>query len=352
MLSPNLLRENAKSLNFTLSTKEDKRLTILDDLTTANRENFADDVRRGLMSRQKFLLPKYFYDSVGSELFVKITQTAEYYPTKKEISILDTYASDFVEICEDVDVLVELGSGSSEKTNPLINQFHKNRNSFQYIPIDVSDIIIESSKELLDKYSNLYITSIIAEYEKGLEVVYNLVSKPKLLLFLGSSIGNFNPPEIEAFLKTVRNAMRTGDFIMIGFDLVKDHHVLNAAYNDSLGVTKDFNLNILRRINRELNGNFDLSKFKHTAFYNATKSRVEMYLISKEEQCVTIDALKKKIDFKKDEAIHTENSHKFTDIMIHSYGQRAGLEIVKMWTDPQNYFAIALFKPEKISHLL
>ena len=350
MLNPNLLRENAKSLNFNLDTKENKRLIILSEITTANRASFAEDVQKGLLNQPKFLLPKYFYDSYGSELFIKITQTTEYYPTKVEKLILKTYASEMVSICKKVDVLVELGSGSSEKTETILKQFHQNRGTFQYIPVDVSDIIIESSKDLLERYDNLYITSIISEYEKGLELVSNLERKGKLFLFLGSSIGNFNPSEIEAFLKSVRNAMQADDFLLIGFDLVKDHHVLNAAYNDSQGITREFNLNILRRINMELNANFDLSKFIHSAFYNEEKSRVEMHLVSQQDQLIRIDKLDKKIKFKKGESIHTENSYKFTDMMIYSYAQRAGLEALKMWTDPQNYFALTLFRPANTTY--
>ena len=169
-------------------------------------------------------------------------------------------------------------------------------------------------------------------------------SRAKLVLFLGSSIGNFEPPEIKEFLTMTRQSLNQEDFILIGFDLVKDRDILYAAYNDAEGITKDFNLNILARINRELDANFDLNKFEHNAFFNEKQSRIEMHLVSKENQIVTIGALKTKISFKKNETIHTENSHKFTHKMICSYATDAGLQVIKTWTDPKNYFSLNLLR--------
>jgi dimethylhistidine N-methyltransferase len=176
--------------------------------------------------------------------------------------------------------------------------------------------------------------------------VSKLENGSKLVLFLGSSIGNFNPFEIENFLKMVRKSLNKDDYILIGFDLVKDRAVLEAAYNDAQGMTREFNFNLLRRINRELDGNFDNRKFRHHALFNEDHSRIEMHLVSREAQTVLIKSLNLEIKFKAEETIHTENSHKFTKKMIHHYGQQAKLTLVNTWTDPKDYFALCLFKPD------
>ena len=289
-------------------------LTLLDVYSPIqNLDNFAKDVLLGLKADKKFLSPKYFYDQKGSELFVQITKTDEYYPTRTEREIINQFSPDIID----------------------------------YIMIDVSDIIIESGKELLKKYDRLSVTGILSDYTRGLTLVPKIGNKAKLILFLGSSIGNFEPHEIEKFLVLTRQNLNQEDFILVGFDLVKDRKILHAAYNDTKGITKAFNLNILRRINRELEANFDLNKFEHHAFYNENRSRIEMHLVSKENQMVTIDALKIKIYFKKNESIHTENSYKFTHKMIHSYAGMANLNIIKTWTDPANYFALCLMRQNR-----
>ena len=323
-------------------------LTLLDVYSPIqNLDNFAKDVLLGLKADKKFLSPKYFYDQKGSELFVQITKTDEYYPTRTEREIINQFSPDIIKKCENVEQLIELGSGNSEKTDILLKNFHEKRNKIDYIMIDVSDIIIESGKELLKKYDRLSVTGILSDYTRGLTLVPKIGNKAKLILFLGSSIGNFEPHEIEKFLVLTRQNLNQEDFILVGFDLVKDRKILHAAYNDTKGITKAFNLNILRRINRELEANFDLNKFEHHAFYNENRSRIEMHLVSKENQMVTIDALKIKIYFKKNESIHTENSYKFTHKMIHSYAGMANLNIIKTWTDPANYFALCLMRQNR-----
>jgi len=344
MLLDSVLIERAKPLEIKQRLSNVDGLTILDDSTKQNLNNFSQDVLTGLNADKKFLSPKYFYDQRGSELFVQITQTAEYYPTRTEKSILNHYSSSIVERCENVNWLVELGSGSSEKTDSILCEFHKKRKSFNYIPIDVSDIIIDSGKKLLEKYDRLSVTGILSDYERGLSLVSNVENGAKLILFLGSSIGNFEPAEIKSFLIMTRNTLNEEDYILIGFDLVKDRDVLHAAYNDAQGITEAFNFNILSRINRELGGNFDIKKFEHKAFFNEKYSRIEMHLVSKENQSISIEALNTKIFFNKDETIHTENSHKFTPKMILSYANDADLDVVQTWTDPMDYFALCLLR--------
>jgi dimethylhistidine N-methyltransferase len=344
MLLNSVLIEKAKPLDITLKTSDGNRLTILGDSSNHSLDNFAQDVLAGLKAEKKFLSPKYFYDQTGSELFVQITQTEEYYPTRTEKSILNHYSAQIVDKCDKVNWLVELGSGISEKTDSLLCEFHKKGKTFNYIPIDVSDIIIDSGKKLLEKYDRLSVTGILSDYERGLSLVSKVENGAKLILFLGSSIGNFEPVEIDAFLSMTRQTLGDADFILIGFDLVKDREVLQAAYNDAQGITEAFNYNILKRINRELDGNFDIGKFEHKAFFNEKHSRIEMHLVSKENQTVTIGAMNTKISFKYKETIHTENSHKFTPEMIRSYADKAELAVVETWTDPQDYFALCLLR--------
>jgi dimethylhistidine N-methyltransferase len=339
-----MLIEHAKPLDMSLRTVGSNGLTILGDSLNHNINSFAEDVLTGLKSDKKYLSPKYFYDTAGSELFVRITQTEEYYPTRTEQSILNHYSPEIVNTCTEVNWLVELGSGSCEKTDALLCEFHKNRTTFNYIPIDVSDIIIDSSKKLLEKYDRLSVTGILSDYEKGLSLISKVENGSKLILFLGSSIGNFEPNEIDAFLKMTQQTLHENDYILIGFDLVKDRQVLEAAYNDGQGITEAFNYNMLKRINRELDGNFNVKKFGHRAFFNETYSRIEMHLVSKERQTVTLGTLKTKINFVAGETIHTENSHKFTLEMISTYADTAKLEIVKTWTDPKEYFALCLLR--------
>jgi len=344
MLLKSMLLEHAKPMDMDLRKIETNGLTIFRDSQNQNLNNFAQDVLKGLSADQKYLSPKYFYDQNGSDLFVKITQTEDYYPTRTEQMILDIYSTEIVDTCAEVNWLVELGSGSSEKTDSLLCEFHRKRKTFNYIPIDVSDIIIDSGKKLLEKYDGLSVTGILSDYERGLSLISIVENGSKLILFLGSSIGNFEPGEIDSFLTMTHKALYDNDYILIGFDLVKDRQVLDAAYNDDQGITEEFNLNILNRINRELKGNFNLDKFEHLAFYDEEYSRIEMHLVSKTDQTVSIGALKTKISFKTGESIHTENSHKFTIDMITSYANSASLEVVKTWTDPMKYFALCLLR--------
>jgi len=342
-----MLIEEANPLNMALKPTTVDGLTILGDKKHHQLDNFGQDVLEGLTADQKTLSPKYFYDQVGSDLFVKITKTEEYYPTRTELSLLTQYAPQIVDSCDHVNWLVELGSGSSEKTDALLCEFHTKRRTFNYIPIDVSDIIIDSGKKLLEKYDRLSVTGILSDYERGLTLVSKVENGSKLILFLGSSIGNFDQDEIVSFLKMTYQAIHYSDYILIGFDLVKDRHVLEAAYNDAQGITEEFNYNILKRINRELDGNFDLNKFEHKAYFNEQKSRIEMHLVSMENQTVTIGELNTKILFNSGESIHTENSHKFTMKMIESYAEEAQLEVFKTWTDPKDYYALCLLRKKQ-----
>jgi L-histidine N-alpha-methyltransferase len=304
---------------------------------------FAEDVRTGLTQDNKFLFPKYFYDDRGSKLFDRITQTEDYYPTRTEKSILIDRSSDIIEFSKNKTVLVELGSGTSTKTRHILDAKLKTGKPLNYIPLDVSDILIPTSEQLIKDYSNLTINGILSEYITGYRIVKDIDASPNLTIFLGSSIGNFRREYIKEFLTKITNVMHDDDALLIGFDLIKDEDVLLRAYNDSEGITAEFNLNILKRINNELGGEFDLSKFEHSSIYNREKNRIEMHLISKEDQTVKIKDLDLIISFKKGESIHTENSYKFNDDLIMDFAGAAGLDWITTWNDPKKYFALTLF---------
>lgn len=308
------------------------------------KSNFADDVKAGLTSDDKFLPPKYFYDAAGSGYFEKICETPEYYLTRTEAAILKKYCGEIAEINSDKNVLVELGSGASIKTKFIINALLLNYGTLHYVPIDVSKILLETSKKLVNTFEKLFVSGILAEYEDGISLVSKITDKPKLFIFLGSSIGNFSLEHASAFLRLLSSVMKYSDSLLIGFDLKKDKTILNDAYNDKQGFTGGFNLNLLKRINRELNGEFNLDKFKHLAFFNEQKSRVEMHIESTDDQDVRINAINETISFRNGERIHTENSYKFTDEMVSKLAASANLKLTYCWKDEKKYFALCLFK--------
>lgn len=318
------------------------RLNIYTVRNGQKKKSFAEDVKSGLLDPVKGLHPKYFYDAKGSDLFEKICETPEYYVTRTEAAILEKYSNEIAELNEDKTVVVELGSGSSVKTRYIINSFIDHNGRLDYIPIDVSEILIESSQVLINDYDKLHITGIISEYEEGMEMVNVVTSHPKLVIFLGSSIGNFTRDEARSLVQEISNNMNGNDNFLIGFDLRKDIKILNGAYNDKQGLTAEFNLNILKRINDELGGEFDPAKFEHYAYFNEKESRVEMHLVSKEDHDVLVKGISETIHFKKGETIHTENSYKFTDEMISDIAASAGLKVSHTWKDDNNYFALCL----------
>lgn len=315
-------------------------------------ETFASDVEEGLGGSPKRLHAKYFYDKAGSELFEEITKQPEYYPTRTEASILRNRARDIRDALDGDFSLVELGSGSSNKTTILLESFLEEHEELIYLPIDISPKMLEKTAERLDDhFDGLSTIPIASEYGTGLNRANRIISERnqlpdrKLVLFLGSSIGNLEPDDSLSFLEMIRERMHEGDGLLVGFDLQKDRDVLNAAYNDRAGVTARFNLNMLVRINRELDGEFDLDQFSHRAFYNETDSRIEMHLVSKTDQGVSIRGLDETFPFEKDETIHTENSYKFTIGSINERAQAAGFETEEVFTDNKDWFALALLTP-------
>ena len=307
-----------------------------------SEKTFAEEIQYSLNQAQKFISPKFFYDKTGSMLFEKICTLPEYYLTRTEIKILKKLKNDLPEYLDKQFRLVELGSGSSIKTRLLLDIFDKLHDKIEYMPIDISEILKESSKSLQRDYDHLHITGIVDTYEKGLEFLKEYDEKPNLIAFLGSSFGNFSPDEGFEFLKKINKTMKESDLFLIGLDLIKEKEILEKAYDDSQGITAKFNLNVLRRINQELDGDFDLEKFTHVAQYNDVENRIEMYLRSLEKQTVQISKANITLTFEENELIHTEHSYKYSVSKIPKLFENTGFIINKIWQDENNHYAIVL----------
>jgi len=304
---------------------------------------FADDICAGLTARPKRIPCRHFYDAEGSRLFEAITALPEYYPTRTERGILLESMDELVSALELPVTLVELGSGSAAKTRLFIEALLSCQGSLSYLPIDVSAAMLEqSSLALLQDYADLQVTAVAADYERGWAKVRESVQGPRLLLWLGSSIGNLDPRQGAEFLARIARSMTARDRLVLGMDLHKSRTVLEPAYNDSRGVTAAFNLNLLARINRELGGRFDLCRFAHRAVYNTPRRRIEMYLVSLASQRVRIEDLDLEICFEAGEMIHTENSHKYTRADILSMLRQSGLSLKHQYFDGQRHFSLNL----------
>jgi L-histidine N-alpha-methyltransferase len=302
----------------------------------------AEDVVSGLSASPKRLPPRLFYDAAGSELFEQITQLPEYYLTRTERAIFSQYAGDILEKAGSGLTLIELGAGTASKTKVIIEALLRKQLSATFYPIDVSMSALQIAQTDLNvEFPALKVRPLVGDYSAGLT---QLSGKPgrKLVLYIGSSIGNFEPEEAGALLKTIRQSLAPGDALLLGTDMVKDEAVLRAAYNDSQGVTARFNLNVLARINRELGADFDLNSFRHVAIWNAKDSRIEMHLESLRAQSVAISDVDMKVRFRRGETIHTENSYKFTQSMVREILSTGGFEIEETFMDDQKWFGVHL----------
>ena len=306
------------------------------------QKTFAQELSYSFNQKQKSINPKFFYDEKGSYLFKKICTLPEYYISRIEVALLRQLEEKLPNYLNGDFRLVELGSGSSTKTRILIDILEKSQKHIEYFPIDISNFIRESCKELQNDYKNLCITGIIDDYEPALELVKNYDDKNNLIVFLGSSFGNYDPNTGLGLLQKINSLMKSGDLFLLGLDLTKDETVLEKAYNDSQGITAQFNLNVLSRINSELDANFDINKFVHHAVYNKNQNRIEMYLRSLEKQIVNIPKADLVLEVKKDELIHTENSFKFTISQIKEMSAISNFQIQDMWCDEKRYFGLVL----------
>jgi L-histidine N-alpha-methyltransferase len=324
----------------------DTRLSFIEGPAALRTDEFCKAVHDGLIHEPKWLPSRFFYDRLGSELFEQITTLHEYYPTGCEAEILANHAEGIAERAGQEVSVVEFGSGSSTKTRRLISAILAKQSELSYVTIDISrDFLRESAEALLADYPRLNVTAIAAEYTQAIKMLPQS-DTPRLILFLGSSLGNFIDEEAIKFLRAVQEVMSPQDTLLVGVDLEKDRSILHLAYNDPQGVTAAFNLNLLARINRELHGNFVTERFQHLAVYDEAEHRIEMRLISDGEQHVHIDDLDTNYHFADQEYIVTEWSHKYTRASFQALAAAAGLKIVGEWKDRRGWFSEFLLQGE------
>ena len=302
----------------------------------------ASEVYDGLTKRPKSLPPKLFYDAKGSELFERITELPEYYLTRTERAILAEHAPEMIAAAGDDLSLIELGAGTASKTRLLIRAALDRQSKVSFYPIDVSrSALDEALANLNGDFPGLRVVPVVDDYSRGLGHLSKLPGR-KLLLYLGSSIGNFEPMQAGAMLRMMRSSLNPGDALLLGTDLVKPPDILVPAYNDSEGVTAAFNKNMLAHINRELDADFNLDYFQHLGLWNPECSRMEMYLESTRAQVVNLGQLSTRIHLNKGERIHTENSYKFTRVIVNAILDMAGFVSEQTWTDEKGWFALHL----------
>ncbi|HKC27485.1 MAG TPA: L-histidine N(alpha)-methyltransferase [Jatrophihabitans sp.] len=303
-------------------------------------DSMGDDVLAGLTAQPKTLPPKYFYDARGSELFDEITRLPEYYPTRTERAILTERAGEIASLTH-AETLVELGSGTSEKTRLLLHALRDAGTLHRFVPFDVDPAVLaDASRAIAAEFPGLTVEPVVGDFEQHLT---ELPRHPRrLLAFLGSTIGNLDPEQRAAFLADVRATLRPGDAFLLGTDLVKSPQRLIAAYDDAAGVTAEFNKNVLAVLNRELGADFDLAEFDHVAVWNSDHEWIEMRLRSQQEQTVHIPALDLTVRFARGEEMRTEISAKFRRSGVERELAAAGLRLTHWWTDRAQDFALSL----------
>jgi L-histidine N-alpha-methyltransferase len=302
----------------------------------------ARDVRAGLCAYPKELLPKYFYDERGSQLFEQITELPEYYPTRAERQILDQCSAEILATAGCPETLVELGSGSAAKTRHLLSAMRDCDSLDTYIPVDISEEITQrTAAELVEEYPGLNVHGLVCDFEQHLERTPDGLGA-RMIAFLGGTIGNLYPRGRHAFLERIAALLGPGDHLLLGTDLIKDHARLEAAYNDAAGVTAEFNKNVLRVLNDQLGADFDLDAFEHVARYDEEAERMDIRLRSLADQEVRLDDLDLDVHFASDEEMRTEISTKFTRERVESAYAGAGLELRGWFTDPAGDYALSL----------
>lgn len=299
-------------------------------------ESFRDAVLTGLAWQPKELPCRLFYDETGARLFDAICELPEYYPTRTELALLARHATEIARIAGPAVQLVEFGSGSGRKVRLLLEALVK---PACYVAIDISrEHLLAASDDLAGQFPAIAVAAVCADYTQPFALPALQVSGKRLGFFPGSTIGNFTPPEAATFLIGCRRLLGPGAEMLVGVDLKKDPAILHAAYNDAAGVTAAFNLNLLARINRELDGDFDVERFAHVAFYNPAHGRIEMHLESQVAQDVSVAG--RRFHFARRERIHTENSYKYGVAEFHEVASAAGFRPVAVWTDPERLFSL------------
>ena len=306
-----------------------------------------EEVRTGLQKTPKRLSSRFFYDAEGSRIFQAIMHAPEYYLTRSEYEILDTYKADLLRLFAPADrpfELVELGAGDGLKTKLLLGHFEEKKAHFTYVPVDISaDALAGLVADVRQQWPDLPINPRHNDYFNALEQLSQESDARRVVLFLGSNIGNFAPDEAVDFYRQLHDRLQPGDLVLTGFDLQKHPAIVHAAYNDRQGLTKAFNLNLLRRINRELDADFDLSVFEHYETYSPETGEARSYLVSQKAQDVQIGMLDMSVSFQYGEIIHTEISRKFTRSQIEQLAQRSGFSVSGWFTDSKGYFADVVF---------
>jgi dimethylhistidine N-methyltransferase len=306
----------------------------------AASDSFADHVINGLGDSPKWLSAKYFYDAAGSDLFEQITELAEYYPTRTELRILRDNARAISATIPLAAALVEFGTGSTRKARILLDASPQ---IAAYVPVDISpEFLSREAADMRHDAPHIAVLPVAADFTRDFDLPLQIRNRPRVGFFPGSTIGNFEPQDATEFLRQAGRILGSGATMIVGVDRIKDEAVLNAAYDDAAGVTAKFNLNILRRMNRELGGDFDLASFRHRAFYNTADHRIEMHLQSLRTQTARVADCS--FSFAKGETIHTENSYKYTVASFRALAENAGWRPVATWTDANDYFAVHVLK--------
>lgn len=327
-----------------------KPLTSHPSLATSENENkqFTHDVQEGLSAKPKRLSSKYFYDKTGDKIFQAIMQMPDYYLTRSEYEILDRYKEELRSLFKskgDRFNLIEFGAGDGLKTKLLLKHFSDKKDDFLYVPIDISGHVLQLLvSDLKKQLPTLAVEPLQDDYFLALNRLSKVSEARNVVLFLGSNIGNFTEEEAIRFLTAMGKDLNPGDLALIGFDLKKDPALILSAYNDPSGITRDFNLNLLSRINRELKGNFDLDKFQHYATYDPESGEARSYIISKVEQKVYIDSLKESFHFRAWESIHVEISRKYSEATIQNWAEKAGFALKELFYDTNRYYVNALWE--------
>ena len=304
--------------------------------------SYAEDVELGLSSTPKTLPCKLFYDEAGSALFEQITRLPEYYPTRTELEILTDRGGEIAERVRPGVTVVELGSGTATKTTTLLQAFARRQLRVQYVPVDISPAALAEARERVQSQcSRVSVRPVVADFSNGFGFLRSIPGR-KLVLYLGSSIGNFDPGPAVEMLSQIRKQLVSGDALLLGTDLVKDPSILVPAYDDAQGITEQFDKNILARLNRELGANFNLDFFRHVAIWNPAASRMEINLESLRPQIVDLGVLNRRVRFANGERIHTESSYKYTMPMVRDMLERSGFFFDATWFDHRTWFALHL----------
>lgn len=308
----------------------------------ANINKLREEILNGLFSGKKYIPSKFFYDERGSILFEQITGLQEYYPTHTEFSILKRIMPKLMHNAKNLQV-IELGSGNHSKISILLKAIpQQNRDTITYTPVDISEAaVLEASLELKEQFPKITIKGIVTDFmSHSLNLGHGI---EKLICFLGSTIGNLNHNQATKLLKKIAYSMDRRDTLLLGLDMVKDEHIITKAYNDNQGITAEFNKNILNAINSIIETGFDTGDFEHLAMYNKEQSKIEMYLVAKRDIVIPTPFSTSPIHIKKEEKIHTENSHKFTIKDIHEFAKNCGFRVKNVFMDEKEYFSIVQF---------